>query len=621
MSRKRTFADDLVPYVDNVTNHVRIGNDVVKRARILSEKLAALHLSFSKDLLKLVNSERSMNLKNQDGSQGIRILWNSVLENLALVGESHADTSKEIHASVVEPLSQFENTIGNRAADDAEMMCKQLFNQIGTLEEHAVKAQTKAMKMLNSPEIVNFDDTKEDAPQGSSQLKGESVPNSGLRSKSLVKHDSKEILKSWISKNDPEKKKKRMKQTVEQCKVYKDLVAEVNKVKVKTRDEELPLVLRKLQDAEEVRFNLLKQTVGALSKSYSNIQNSLADFSSSSENIVSEMNFSEDCDSYISFCVSNAQKSNVNQVLEAINFDLPQSFEEIVQRLGGDIDVKLRSDLLYHVKQFGGSLDEIMELPENKGKEEQYIFLWLVKNIYDLNGTASEGIFRISANLNDIITIQDLLEKREYTNLESKVDSPNTSAELLKIWMRNLKDPIIPFALYQSCIDLANKQSMSSKELFLETPEKQEAFRKILDAIPQVNLRIIERLVRLALDISDNKLSLMDLSNLSIVLAPSFLRQTTKDPMLQLKTFKSESKFVEILCRNLDVSSIPAIELPAYNFSEFIPSDTVDDLNDGMPEADSEADPAKILESRAPVSPKVSSSKKKSIFERLSANK
>jgi hypothetical protein len=584
-------------------------------------------------MLKLVNSERSMNLKNQDGIQGVRILWNSILDNLALIGESHADASKEINALVVEPLSQFENTVGTRAADDAEMMCKQLANQIGSLEDYTGKAQSKAFKMLNSPEILNFnsEDLKEEVNEPSTVVKNDASP----RMKSLVKHDSKEILKSWITKNDPEKKKKRAKQTLEQCKAYKDLLAETNSVKQKCRDEELPMVLRKLQDAEEVRFNMLKQTLGSLSKSYASIHQSSANFTLNSESVVAEMNFNDDCDSFINFCLTNAPKSKFEDMLQQVSYELPQSFDEIVRRLGGDFDAKYQSQLINHVKQFGGSLDEIMSLPENKDLEAPYLFLWLVKNVYDMNGVASEGIFRISANLNDILVIQNLLEKRDFVNLQSKIDSPNISAELMKIFLRNLKDPIIPFNLYQSCIDLANKQTLTSQGSILDTPEKLESFQKILSELPKVNLKIIERLVRLASDISESKETLMDISNLAIVLAPSFLRQTTKDPMLQLKTFKSESKFVEILCRNLDVINLSPIELAEFNlFDTHRKSETVEDLNDeaipneSFTQNESEANPTKILESRAPVSTSASanvsnpspSAKKKSIFERLSGN-
>jgi hypothetical protein len=71
------------------------------------------------------------------------------------------------------------------------------------------------------------------------------------------------------------------------------------------------------------------------------------------------------------------------------------------------------------------------------------------------------------------------------------------------------------------------------------------------------------------MDISaDEKENKMDASNLSIIFAPSFLRNPTSDPMVQLKNIKAESKFIEFLMKVVDVSDVdtnPPLILPTGN--------------------------------------------------------
>lgn len=97
---------------------------------------------------------------------------------------------------------------------------------------------------------------------------------------------------------------------------------------------------------------------------------------------------------------------------------------------------------------------------------------------------------------------------------EVKTDSPHVPAGLLKMWLRELQDPLIPDNLYQACVDCASA----------DVPELKQALQ-VYQQLPQLNKSIIEHLAGMLAEICANsQQNLMTVENLAIVFSPSFLR-------------------------------------------------------------------------------------------------
>lgn len=123
---------------------------------------------------------------------------------------------------------------------------------------------------------------------------------------------------------------------------------------------------------------------------------------------------------------------------------------------------------------------------------------FLAEAVLRMNGQQSEGIFRVPGDaeeITDLVSLQDddvlnsLLMKRIITqririengNYDiSGITDPNVPASLLKYWLRDLAEPLIPTKYYDQCIQHA------------ENPEKAIA---IVDALPEVNRRIIQYMI------------------------------------------------------------------------------------------------------------------------------
>jgi Rho GTPase-activating protein 39 len=116
-------------------------------------------------------------------------------------------------------------------------------------------------------------------------------------------------------------------------------------------------------------------------------------------------------------------------------------------------------------------------------------------------------------------------------------------ASLLKLWYRELYDPLIPDALYEECV---------------QTDVPEEA-NKIIDKLPPINKLVLTYLIHFLQQFSLPdvvNITKMDSSNLAMVFAPNLLRCTSTSPQTILENSRKEMAFVRTLIQNLDTKSV-----------------------------------------------------------------
>lgn len=104
---------------------------------------------------------------------------------------------------------------------------------------------------------------------------------------------------------------------------------------------------------------------------------------------------------------------------------------------------------------FNESLEEIMRQQEAEYPTRRLpvIVPFLANAILDLDGAHTEGIFRVPGDADLITSLKLRLEKKEY-DLKG-IDEPAVPASLLKMWLRDLAEPVIGASIYQECIQNA----------------------------------------------------------------------------------------------------------------------------------------------------------------------
>jgi len=157
-------------------------------------------------------------------------------------------------------------------------------------------------------------------------------------------------------------------------------------------------------------------------------------------------------------------------------------------------------------------LDAIIRLQERNYPHQKIpiILPFLTDGILALGGTKSEGIFRIPGD-NDSVSALKLRIDKGYYKLDG-VDDPHVLASLMKLWLRELSDPLVPDELYNECVQ-------NSKE--------PEACIQIVERLPTINRRVVLFVIsflQIFLDDRTQGVTKMTPANLALVMAPNLLR-------------------------------------------------------------------------------------------------
>lgn len=175
-------------------------------------------------------------------------------------------------------------------------------------------------------------------------------------------------------------------------------------------------------------------------------------------------------------------------------------------------EIETAADAAFNPSTFGESLDATMRLQERNYPNEKIpiILPFLADGILALGGTKCEGIFRVPGD-SDLVSDLKLRIDRGYYTLEN-VDDPHVLASLLKLWLRELCDPLVPEELYNDCITAAP-----------DPPACITLMRKL----PTINRRVVLFVVSfLQLFLEEKVLAntKMTAANMALVMAPNLLR-------------------------------------------------------------------------------------------------
>lgn len=169
----------------------------------------------------------------------------------------------------------------------------------------------------------------------------------------------------------------------------------------------------------------------------------------------------------------------------------------------------------------------------------------LSEEVLRLDGPQTEGIFRTPGDIDEVNNL-----KVQCDNWTAPLDcrDPAVPASLLKLWYRELYEPLIPYEFYYECV---------------ENFEDPEAVVEIVSRLPSINRIVLLYLVRFLQVFAapqNVQATRMDVNNLSMVMAPNFLRcQTTTDPKIVFENARKEMSFVRTLIQRLDTSEMEGV--------------------------------------------------------------
>ncbi|OCT77323.1 hypothetical protein XELAEV_18032523mg [Xenopus laevis] len=147
----------------------------------------------------------------------------------------------------------------------------------------------------------------------------------------------------------------------------------------------------------------------------------------------------------------------------------------------------------------------------------------------------------------DIDEVNALKLQVDQWKIPTGLEDPHVPASLLKLWYRELEEPLIPHEFYEQCIT------------HYETPEAAIA---VVHSLPRLNKMVLCYLIRFLqvfVQPANVTVTKMDVSNLAMVMAPNCLRCQSDDPRIIFENTRKEMSFIRVLIQHLDTSFMEGV--------------------------------------------------------------
>ncbi|XP_033644086.1 rho GTPase-activating protein 24-like isoform X2 [Asterias rubens] len=180
-------------------------------------------------------------------------------------------------------------------------------------------------------------------------------------------------------------------------------------------------------------------------------------------------------------------------------------------------------------------------------------------------GLQEEGIFRLPGRVSLIKELQerfDCGEKPDFTAMNTDI---HTVASLLKLYLRLLPEPLIPWQHYKSFYD-------GIKLHIRNEDEGRKELIQQLALLPRTNYNLLKYLCEFLLDVQEyecyNKMGML---NLATVFGPNIFRPPLENATSLMETTSMSQKFLFLLIREHDVMFPPNNQIDFRNKSDPTP--------------------------------------------------
>jgi hypothetical protein len=120
-------------------------------------------------------------------------------------------------------------------------------------------------------------------------------------------------------------------------------------------------------------------------------------------------------------------------------------------------------------------------------------------------------------------------------------------ADLLKIWLRHLSEPLIPMRLYRAALDAGQAKDVKP------------TLKLLSEVLPPANAATLVYVMHFLNHCAElSQFNQMTLTNLAIVFSPNLLRHPSNDPMLMVQNAENERKFIIQLMQAVVSPSSPS---------------------------------------------------------------
>ncbi|KAI4820615.1 hypothetical protein KUCAC02_028588 [Chaenocephalus aceratus] len=191
---------------------------------------------------------------------------------------------------------------------------------------------------------------------------------------------------------------------------------------------------------------------------------------------------------------------------------------------------------------FGKSLMDIVTYEQRFGPHMVPILVQKCVEYIKEHGLNEEGIFRLPGQDNAVKQFRDAFDAGERPSFPSDTDV-HTVASLLKLYLRELPEPVVPWTQYQDFLDCTNLLDSSSSEGWKKL-EKQIAL------LPRTNYNLLSYVCRFLFEVQQHSIvNKMNVENLATVMGINLLKPQIEDPISVMKATPQIQKLMTVMIR------------------------------------------------------------------------
>ncbi|KAM3938441.1 rho GTPase-activating protein 24 isoform 4-T4 [Leptodactylus fuscus] len=173
---------------------------------------------------------------------------------------------------------------------------------------------------------------------------------------------------------------------------------------------------------------------------------------------------------------------------------------------------------------FGQKLEDTVRYEKRYGARLAPMLVEQCVDFIRQRGLTEEGLFRLPGQANLVKELQDAFDCGEKPSFDSNTDV-HTVASLLKLYLRELPEPVIPYSKYEDFLSCA-------KQLSKEEESGVAELLKQVKSLPTVNYNLLKYICRFLDEVqSYSGVNKMSVQNLATVFGPNILRPKVEDPM------------------------------------------------------------------------------------------
>ncbi|XP_055017983.1 rho GTPase-activating protein 25 isoform X2 [Boleophthalmus pectinirostris] len=206
---------------------------------------------------------------------------------------------------------------------------------------------------------------------------------------------------------------------------------------------------------------------------------------------------------------------------------------------------------------FGKSLADTVAYDQRFGPQMVPILVQKCVEFIQEHGLSEEGIFRLPGQDNAVRQFRGAFDAGERPSFPSDTDV-HTVASLLKLYLRELPQPVVPWTQYQDFLDCTN---------VLDSPGQKgwEKLERQITLLPRVNYNLLSYICRFLFEVQlHSKVNKMNVENLATVMGINLLKPQIEDPITVMKATPQIQKLMTVLIRQHEaLFPISKDELPS----------------------------------------------------------